>query len=312
MTKSVVARRLLWAMTSLCLIVAVIAIPVVADGDDDEVRAGAGVTDGGRLPEPAEADRRAGAESVDGDPGDVAPGSAGEAARVDGPAAAGDGAPAPTATVPATTTLPPPDEGLGAAVDPGLPVAPRAGVYRYRTTGGGEGDGESTTRVEERGRSGDEVRLSVASAGGQLTTTSDVVWRPDGVRTLRSTLAFGDRSGDCDWEPDVVDAVFPLRAGATWRTETACQLTGLTPTPVTLQRTSSAKVLELRRTQVAGQAVDVWAIERIERLAGAGMSEEVTVVTLFSPKHGIDVDLRGTRGGEEYRRELLSLEPSPA
>lgn len=318
MLERTVLRRVLWAVTSMCLVAALVAIPVVSD--DEERRDASG------RPAPAAADDGPVAPTqVDGatEPGPAAPAGdggdgAGSPAVPAPPPAAADGrgelpAGSPSNAAPgSTTTLAPPREGLGAPVDPGPAEAPRPGLYRYRVTGGAEGDGESTTRVEEQGRSGDEVRLLVAIASGRVTITSDVVWRPDGVRTLRSTFTFGSSTGECDWEPDVVEAVFPLQPGTTWRSESSCQMTGLTPAPIELQRTSSAKVLELRRTEVAGQTVDVWAVERVERLSGGGRSDEVTVVALFSPKHGLDVDVRGTRSGQEYRRELLDLEPAPA
>ena len=317
-----VVRRVLWAVTPVCLVAALVAIPVVSDDEerldasddparvtaDEEPAPGVASTQPDGVTEPGPAASAGGG----GDGGDV-----GGSAAVPAPPAA-DGREEPSAgstsnATPGSTTTPAqPREGLGAPVDPGPPVAPKPGLYRYRVTGGAEGDGESTTRVEEQGRSGDEVRLLVAIASGGVTITSDVVWRPDGVRTLRSRFTFGSSTGECDWEPDVVEAVFPLQPGATWRSDSSCQMTGLTPAPIELQRTSSAKVLELRRTEVAGQTVDVWAVERVERLSGGGRSEEVTVVALFSPKHGLDVDVRGTRSGQEYRRELLGLEPAPA
>jgi hypothetical protein len=197
-------------------------------------------------------------------------------------------------------------------------VPPRVGTYRYRSTGSaaeGSGESETTTRVEDRGRSGDAARFTVTTTGGELSVTTEVVWRPDGVRAERSTFTFGDAKGECDWEPDVVEAVFPLRAGATWTATSECGVTGVGLTPIPLKRTVNAEVVDLRRTRVAGVVVDVWAIKRVERLEGGGMSGETTALALFSPKHGVDVEVSGTGSGGgrsgDYRQELLSLDPTP-
>lgn len=308
MADHLVLRRLLWAMTSICLAVALMAVPIVGD-DDAVVDASATAADPGgrRGADPDDAPMATNGDgSGTGESDDAADADDAGSAGAPGPSTAGD-APAPGASTP--TTFPPADPALGAPSDPGPPVPPRAGRYRYRTTGGEGAGEESTTTVEDRGRDGDATRLSVTTTGGQLTSTNDVVWRPDGVRTLRSTLTFGDRQADCDWEPDIVEAVFPLVAGATWSSASQCSVTGLTPAPIVLERASTSKVVELRRIDVAGAPVDVWVIERTERLSGGGRSEEGSAVALFSPKHGIDVELRGTVSGREYTRQLVSLDP---
>lgn len=304
MADHLVLRRLLWAMTSICLVVALMAIPVI--GDDAATVDASGVdaaVDARRAdagdPSPADDGADAGGQTEPADAIDE-----GAEPPVDEPAAA------PVTSAP--TTLPASDPGLGAPADPGPPVAPRAGRYRYRTSGGEGAGEESTTTVEDRGRDGDARRLSVTTTGSQLTSTNDVVWRSDGVRTLRSTLTFGDRQADCDWEPDIVDAVFPLTAGATWSSASKCSVTGLTPAPIELERASTSKVVELRRIVVAGTPVDVWVIERTERLSGGGRSEEGSAVAFFSPKHGIEVELRGTVSGRDYVRQLVSLDPEAA
>lgn len=299
MADHLVLRRLLWAMTSICFLVGLMAVPVVAGDAGDDATAS---TD-------ARADARVDEESPAADDA-TAPGSGAAESSADQPAASTEttnaAAPAPAA---ATTTLPPPDPALGAPVDPGAPVSPRPGRYRYRTTGGDDGGSESTTTVEGRGRDGDATMLSVTTTGGQLTSTNEVVWRADGVRTLRSTLSFNGQQAECDWEPDIVEAVYPLQAGATWSAESRCEVRGLTPAPIVLERASSSTVVELRRVEVAGATIDVWVIERTERLSGGGRSEEGSAVALFSPRHGIDVELRGTVSGREYVRQLVSLDP---
>jgi hypothetical protein len=300
MADHVVLRRLLWAMTAICLVVALMAIPVVGDDGGDGDDAGG---DAGRASMAADAEEGAGAEAG---PSETPPPAAGSVPAADGATGAST---APGAAASAPTTLAPPDPALGAPTDPGPPVPPRAGRYRYRTTGGDEGGSESTTTVEDRGRDGETTRLSITTAGGQLTSVNDVEWRADGVRTLRSTLSFNGQQTDCDWEPDIVEAVYPLAPGATWSADSRCEIRGFTPTPIVLERTSRSKVVELRRAELAGTTVDVWVIERTERLSGGGRSEEGSAVVLFSPRHGIDVELRGTVSGREYVRQLVSLDP---
>ena len=331
MADHLVLRRLLWALTSVVLVVGLLAVPVVGDDGPDRrdperwTRLGDGDGDGAGDGGGDEAAGDGGFGAGDAGPGD---GSGGEATAtttaeaVAGGPGPGPGAGAggdPTTTAPPSTTpatFPPAPDDLGLPTDPGPPVAPRPGGYRYRSTGSAAedgGSGETTTRYEDRGREGDEVRLSVTTTGGELLITTDVVWRPDGVRALRSTFAFGDRRGECDWEPDVQEAVFPLRAGATWTSSSSCGITGATPTPIPVKRTLTAEVVDLRRTRVAGQVVDVWAIRRVERIEGGGMSGETTALALFSPKHGLDVEVTGSGSGGgrsgDYRQELLSLEP---
>ena len=312
MAEHLVLRRLLWALTSIVLLAGLLSVPVVGD-EEDAVEIGAGAT---TTSSPAGV---AGAPP-EGDGGDAGPTDGG--ATTETTAAAGSGAaesattaPLPPPTTPAT--FPPPPDDLGAPVDPGPPVPPRPGAYRYRTTGTAAeegGEGESTTRIEERGRSGDETRLLVTTTGGELMITTEVAWRPDGVRALRSTFTFADRKGECDWEPDVVEAVFPLRPGATWTSTSTCAVTGAAPTPIPLRRTVNAEVVDLRRTRVAGVVVDVWAIKRVERLEGGGITGETSALALFSPKHGLDVEVTGSGSGGgrsgDYRQELLSLEPT--
>lgn len=313
MAEHPVLRRLLWALTSIVLLAGLLSVPVVGD-DEDAFEVGAGGATTTSAPAAG-----ASPEGDGGDAGQAGEGSATTAvAPADTPAAKSTTtAPLPPPTTPAT--FPPPPDDLGAPVDPGPPVPPKPGAYRYRTTGTAaeeSGEGESTTRIEESGRSGDETRLLVTTTGGELSITTEVAWRPDGVRARRSTFTFGDRKGECDWEPDVVEAVFPLRPGATWTSTSTCAVTGAAPTPIPLKRTINAEVVDLRRTRVAGVVVDVWAIKRVERLEGGGMAGETSALALFSPKHGLDVEITGSGSGGgrsgDYRQELLSLEPTAA
>lgn len=324
MDDNLVLRRLLWALTSAVLAIGLMAIPVVGDdgssGDATDLRTepdgdrggtGPELAPAGTAPAPAAGEADAGG----GDGGDGGDGGVGAAAPDRAASSVPTTSAPPAATAPTTPpTFPPAPTDLGAPQDPGPPVAPRVGVYRYRTTGGDEGERETTIRVEERGRSGDEVRLTVTIAGGDATITNEETWRPEGVRTLRSAFTFGQQRADCDWEPDVTEAVYPLRPGATWSSDSSCTITFGAAT-VIVKRTARAEVVDLRRVRVAGEVVDVWAIRRVEQLSGAGQSGETTALALFSPKYGIDVDVQGTANGGgrsgDYRQELLRLQPDP-
>lgn len=300
------------------LLVALMAVPVVGDDDDE---ASARVASPG-LTASEEATLASTVDgSLGGEAGGVATTSSTTATTAAGatPAAAGPssapitGAPPPTPTAASDA---PPAEDLGPAQDPGPAVPPRAGLYRYRMTSG-DGEQEATTGVEDKGRQGDETRLAVTMTGRGLTGTSEVSWRPDAVRNLRTTFSFGANTADCDWEPDVVEYALPLRAGATWSSESTCTVR-FGATPVVVKRAAKAEVLELRRVKVDGRVVDVWAIRRVEQLSGGGFSGESQAVGLFSPKHGIDVDVTGTisgggpgGGGGDFHQTLVHLDPEP-
>jgi hypothetical protein len=318
MTDHLVLRRLLWALTSIVLLVGVMAIPVVGDDDGGDRatgvrtdRSGADVPAGATTAAPGPG---AGEGGDGGDGGGAPPASTPPNDSASPSSVPTTSTPAPTSST-TPPTFPPPASDLGAPVDPGPVVAPKPGVYRYRTTGGGEdGERETSVRVEERGRNGDEVRLGITIAADGLTITNEETWRPEGVRTLRSTFVFGEQRAECDWEPDVVEAAYPLRAGATWTSDSTCPVT-VGATTVVARRTIRAEVVDLRRVRVAGEVVDVWAIRRVEELSVAGRSGTTTALALFSPKHGIDVDVQGSASGAgqsgDYHQELVRLQPDP-
>jgi hypothetical protein len=220
-------------------------------------------------------------------------------------------APATTAP-PAPTTTAAPLEDLGTPSDPGPATPPKAGTYRYKVSGG-DGEKETTTVITDTGSSGSERRQQVKLRGGDLDADNDVAWRPDGVFVLSTVITFGQSKGTCDWNPDTVQLKLPIAAGTTWESASTCNMTGLTPTPIPVSRKVTGKVLELRRVRIAGQAVDVWAIEGTERFEGGGQSGEKRGVALFSPKHGIVVSESGTattpNGPVDYRSDVQNLEP---
>jgi hypothetical protein len=285
------------------MLVALMAVPVVGDDDEPSAR-----VDSSGLTASEEATRASTVEG--GASAEVTTSSTTATTAAAGGSVAEGASSVPTTSAPPATTATT-AEDLGPPQDPGPAVPPRAGLYRYRVTTS-EGEEEAPTRVEDKGRPGDETRLAVTITGQGLTGTSDVSWKPDGVRNLRSKFTFGATTADCDWEPDVLEHAFPLRAGATWSSESTCTVT-FGATPVVVKRTVRAEVVDLRRVRVDGQVVDVWAIRRVEQLSGAGQSGETQALVLFSPKHGIDVEVTGTvsggGGGGEYHQTLVHLDP---
>ncbi len=316
-----VYRRLLWAAAGLLLVVGLVAVPIVA-GSDDEAKSAklslgtastpsegatttsADVAPGGDVP----------AEAATTTPAGSAPGA--KPAGATSTTAAGQKAGATTTTgpTPATTV---PAEDLGTPTDPGPVVVPKDGTYRYKTTttGGSQpGEREITTKIENKGKTGDDTRVTVTKAGSGFDSTNDTSWKPDGVRTLVSHFSFGANKGDCDWEPDALELKLPLAKGVAWTSDTSCMLTGIGPSPIPLSRSIKAEVTGLKRVKVASTVVDVWEIQRTETISGGGRSGDTKATVLYSPKHGIEVDVQGTvtsgEGSSSYHQELLSLNPS--
>jgi len=205
---------------------------------------------------------------------------------------------------------------LGAAQDPGPTVPPRAGVYRYRARANGE-ETEGTTTVEDKGTNDLGTNQVIAQKGGGLDATSDVSWRSDGVIILRSVFTFGETKGECDWEPDFLQSRLPLARGTAWQSASSCMVTGFGPTPIPLKRTLDAKVVDLRRVRIAGEAVDAWVIESTDRIEIAGRVIDQKGTSLFSPKHGLVVSSAGTATvsgpdgsqSSDYSTELINLVP---
>jgi hypothetical protein len=315
-------RPILWAATGLCLIAGLVAVPVVSDGAEPsaEVRA----TDGGWVGTVGSDAPTTTAPACDGcgaapagDGGDGGDGGGAPAPGAPAGPATTTASTAPPVTAAATTTVPPttapPLEDLGSPSDPGPATPPRAGTYRYRLSGA-EGAKDTTTVITDKGASGSERRFLYAVRGGDLNADNEVAWRPDGVHVLSTVVMFGTSKGNCDWNPDTVQLKLPLAAGTAWESASTCQMTGLTPAPIPVSRKVTGKVVELRRVRVAGQPVDVWAIEGTERLEGGGQGGERKGVVLFSPKHGVVVSESGTFTApdgttSEYRNDIQNLDP---
>jgi hypothetical protein len=320
-------RPFVWAATLLCLLAAVVAVPVVGrdDGDDTGGRAanlsaalggeGAASTttvapstgDGGDAP-------AAGASTDASAPAAAAAAPTTVAAKSAGGTTATTAASGPATTAAPTTTAP--SEDLGPPKDPGPAKPSRAGTYRYKVTTSDGKTTDATTQVEDKGTSGGETRLLVKLRGQGLDSDNDVAWRADAVYVLVSTFQFGNNKATCDWNPDAVQLKLPVAAGTTWESSSSCSFTVGT-TPVTVVRKTTGKILELRRVKVAGQVVDVWAIEGTEHVEFAGGVIDGSGTSLFSPKHGLvvksDSTMKGSgpQGAQEgsASMEIQNLDP---
>ena len=330
-------RPILWAAIGVCLVAGLVAVPIVGDGrDDDNVRAGEGgwtafpgaststsVVEGTLSAEGGVAPAGDGGDGGDvapagapggGDGGDAAPGArSGGGATPAGPPASSAPATteAPAPTSPPTTAAP--TEDLGPPGDPGPATVPRAGSYRYKATDS-RGERETTTKIEDRPPTGSpERRQLVTIRGDGFDTDNEVSWRGDGVYVLSTVITFGDNKGTCDWNPDTVQLKLPIAKGTSWESSSTCQMTGIGPTPIPLNRKLTGKFLEVRRVRIAGQVIDVWAIEATEHLDGGGQSGDRVGTVLFSPKHGVTVSQTGkattSQGTYDYRSEIQNLDP---
>ena len=322
-------RRILWAVIAVCLLGALVAVPVVGDGGrSDDLRAGEGEwvdrvgsassTTAAAAPEGAPEDAAGAPAATDATDGAAGPAAATPPPTTSRPAQAPGAAPAatdaPAATSPPTTAAS--NDDLGAPADPGPAKPPRVGTYRYKLTFGAE-TRDATTVIEDRGTNASETKQLVKMRGEGLDVDSDVSWRADGVHVLSSVIMFGDKKGSCDWEPDTLQLKLPIVKGATWESTSTCQMSGLTPAPIPVSRKITGKFLELRRIRIAGQVVDVWAIEGTEHTEAAGTVTDRSGVTLFSPKHGISVSSSGkvkssgSNGTREvdYSNEIQNLDP---
>ena len=243
-------------------------------------------------------------------------------AQPEGPAPTEPGAaPAPTQPGPATTAAQP------ATQAPGEITPTRPGLYRYKATVDGK-ESRSELRVsQEAGGSGGEQRLLHRKTADGNTTESSIAWRSNGVFERSRTFPGGDgESGaPCDWEPDVLLAPRPLRAGSSWSWDSKCssQIQGQ---QANFHFTGQANVTEAVRANVGGRQVSAWRIQMTGKIeiTGSYQNQPFTVVVditsddQFAPQQGLlvrsDTTTRVTGPGEpeETRslEELQNLDPA--
>lgn len=306
-----VLPRVLAALTGLLFLIGAVGLATV-DGDDaDTLRtADASTTttvasDGGQ-----------------GDGGLGAPVDGGSPSTAAGQPAAT--APPGTATTvpsaPATTAKPAPASG-----DPGQPMSPKLGTYRYRTTADDEQRETSVKLAKDPDQVAGEDRYVISIGDNGKEQTAHTARRRDGIYVRKMSLPSPSGGNiDCDWEPDLLEMKFPLAAGATWRGESTCNTT-INGEKATFHIVQTTKVVGAQRGKVGGQEIDVWGLESTSKMTIDTVQQgrsfhfvyDSTGTSQYSPKHGLTVrsddhsTFSGFGGEQKTRttRELLSLNP---
>ncbi|HUQ40340.1 MAG TPA: hypothetical protein VM030_09305 [Acidimicrobiales bacterium] len=308
MTFPPVLPRVLAALSALLLLVGVIGAATIDESDDAQTVATADLTT---------------TTTVAGD------GGQGLGAPVDSPssvpAATQPSAGAPVTTVPprqaGTTTTKP----AAATGDPGQPVSPKLGTYRYRTTSGDETKETTVKIAKDPEQAAGEDRFVVRVGEGGREQSVYTARRSDGIYVRKMT--FPSPSGgsvDCDWEPDLLEMKFPLKAGAAWRAESTCNTT-FNGEKATFHMVENTKVVGPQRAKIGGQEIDVWGMESTSTMTVDTTYQgrpfhlvyDTKGTSQYSARHGVNVksDTQNTIsgfGGEQKsqtQRELLSLTP---
>lgn len=240
---------------------------------------------------------------------------------VPGQAAAGGGTTTTAKVVAPTTTAKP----QAAAGDPGQPVSPKLGTYRYKTTSDGE-QKETTVKIAkdtEQVPGEDRFVIKIGEDGNEQVVYT--ARRSDGIYVRKMTFpAPTGGSIDCDWDPDLLDMKFPLKAGAQWNAESSCTTT-FNGEKATFHMVSSSRVAGAQRTRIGGQDIDVWGLEATSTLTvdTSYQGRPIHIVydskgtEQYSARNGVTVrsDTQNTVtgfGGEQkstVQRELQSLTP---
>jgi hypothetical protein len=187
-------------------------------------------------------------------------------------------------------------DDLGAPEDPGPASAPKPGTYRYRTVSD-EDERVEDLVIRDLQRSAGQVVQLVRGQQGGIESDDTVVWTADRVVVRSSTYRFGGNDGDCDWEPDVVQAELPLAVGATWASDSSCTVTGFGPTPIIVRQERTSEVVGLERRRIAGEVLDLWVIDAAATVQFSGFTVQADVEVWFSPRHGLIVRSEGTASG---------------
>jgi len=218
----------------------------------------------------------------------------------------------PTATAIPTASPAPPLLGSPEPLDPGPPQRPKAGIYRYRITPPYEEDPDRARvlRITDNGSVGQTETLD-----GELIVQT--AWRADGKYSLQHQ--FGRQGVACDWEPDIRELAFPLRAGK-WSSRSSCNpFEGLV-----IEREATSEITGAAQVIIGGQDTLVWVIRtqahQVFRSGEEVIEQNETSRSHFSPKYGLMVRITQRRTGEDpvsrnqidesATLELMSLDPS--
>ena len=205
---------------------------------------------------------------------------------------------------------------LGEAKEPQAAAPPKAGAYDYRVVTDSGDESTMTTTIEDVSEEQGRVTKRVKSSRPNFDMESLVVFEPGRVVVTETTFRVQGNAGRCDWEPDLLQTVLPLKQGATWSSESSCTMT-FGATPVTVKAQSSSKVTGLERRLIAGQVLDLWIVESSERYEFGGGVVEATTKNWISPPHGMIVrtEAQGSGAGPQgsgdgsYTSEILNLSP---
>lgn len=205
--------------------------------------------------------------------------------------------------------------GSGSPVNPGAAAPPKAGKYAYTTSSGAA----LNLVVEARPSStGVRQREYFTDENGQPAGSGDqnVWWKADSKVIEDGKYGQGDRSTNCNWEPDLLQYVLPLNANSSWKIDSSCP-TDLGPQggPGKITNTGNYRVVGTERLQVGGKSVDCWVIEGtsdtvIKNATGQTVfSFQSTSRDWFAPKYGVSARaLTTTSGGFGEGTESTNLQ----
>lgn len=200
-----------------------------------------------------------------------------------------------------TTTVP-----RQPVIQPGLLRPPHFGTYPIHVVTNGQ-SADGTLYV---GRDGTQ-RVVV----GQAKRATKLRWSATEGDLVRTGEASGD--GSCSWNPAAVLIAPNLTEGRSWSSDVTC-VTSAGPDTLTIRRQETAKVSRRVRTQVSGQPLDAWLIERhivtTSRSPGVIAVTEEAVSELFAPQIGLSVyslsrtDVPRADGGVDSVVESIELD----
>lgn len=262
--------------------------------------------------------------------GETEPDPTGDVAPTDAGAPAGDAAPASTAPPPTSTPTgdqgapggPGHDDPVPATLGPVVPT--KAGTYTYRTTT--TSDGEETTEdlpsvYTDLSRGGGVVEQTLEARQAGNEAVSRIRWTGSSLLILETEFDFEGNQATCDWEPDHVQAVFPIEAGRTDKAASSCQV-NVFGMDIDISRTTESRTIAVERISIAGTRVDAWRFEGTEKIVASSPtlngSVTITSTSWFVPERGLivrtEAEAQGTGILAEATgtsvAEVLNLDPT--
>lgn len=187
---------------------------------------------------------------------------------------------------------------------------PKDGTYKYKVEGEEE---HKETVIRTLSNAGGVVRQSLSGVGSVGSGDVETVWNGQGWTWERINASANGQSSSCAFEPPLQTLPQPVKTGASWSFDSRCTFTyGATTVVVHVQ--GSGKVTGADRVDVGGTLVDVWVVERQQKVTvsygGKEYPSEGKSTEKWSPAHGLLVESR-TEGGQDgaESRKLVSLKP---